>query len=96
MASPGDPAGGSRLTDDVSTGLLATVFPDAMVEAALDACDAREVRIRALPARVVVLFTLVMWLHHGKGYVRVLTVLLDGLRWARKVAVDDTVFDAPS
>jgi len=71
------------LTDDVSIGLLATVFSDAMVEAALDACDAREVRIRALPARVVVLFTIAMWLNYGKGYVRVLTALLDGLRWAR-------------
>ncbi|WNV86696.1 IS4 family transposase [Umezawaea sp. Da 62-37] len=71
------------MIDDVSIGLLATVFPDVMVEAALDDCDAREVRTRALPARVVVLFTLAMWLHHGKGYVRVLTALLDGLRWAR-------------
>jgi Insertion element 4 transposase N-terminal len=35
----------------MSIGLLATVFPDVMVEAALDACDAREVRTRALPLK---------------------------------------------
>lgn len=83
MASLVARAGVSRLTDDVSIGLLATVFSDAVVEAALDECDAREVRTRALPARVVVLFTIAMWLDYGKGYVRVLKALLDGLRWAR-------------
>jgi Transposase DDE domain. len=83
MAGRGAQAGARRLTDDVSIGLLATVFSDVMVEAALDACDAREVRTRALPARVMVLFTIAMWLNHGMGYVRVLIALLDGLRWAR-------------
>src|SRR5438309_10839113 len=72
-----------RLTDEVSIGLLATVFPDERVTAAIDEAGVREQRNRALPARLMVYFALALWLEVGKGYVRVLTGLLTGLRWAR-------------
>lgn len=71
------------LVDEVSIGLLATVFPDERVVAAIEEAGARELRKRALPARLMVYFALALWLDFGKGYVRVLTGLLQGLRWAR-------------
>lgn len=76
-------AGPVRLTDEVSIGLLATVFPDERVVAAIEEAGVREQRNRSLPARLMVYFVLAMWLDFGKGYVRVLTGLLRGLRWAR-------------
>ena len=76
-------AGQVRLADEVSIGLLATVFPDELVVAAIEESGAREQRNRALPARLMVYFALALWLDFGKGYVRVLTGLLTGLRWAR-------------
>lgn len=76
-------AGTVRLADEVSIGLLATVFPDEWVVAAIEEAGVRELRNRALPARLMVYFSLALWLDFGKGYVRVLTGLLSGLRWAR-------------
>jgi hypothetical protein len=67
----------------VSIGLLATVFPDERVVAAIEEAGVKERRNRALPARLMVYFALALWLDFGKGYVRVLTGLLTGLRWAR-------------
>jgi len=72
-----------RLADEVSIGLLATVFPDDRVLAAIEEAGAGELRNRALPARLMVYFALALWLEAGKGYVRVLTGLVTGLRWAR-------------
>jgi hypothetical protein len=63
--------------------LLATVFPDERVVAAIEEAGVKERRNRALPARLMVYFALALWLDFGKGYVRVLTGLLSGLRWAR-------------
>lgn len=72
-----------RLADEVSIGLLATVFPDERVVAAIEEAGVKELRSRALPARLMVYFALALWLDFGKGYVRVLAGLLTGLRWAR-------------
>jgi hypothetical protein len=74
---------GGRLTDDVAIGLLATTFPDEAVRAAVEATGKRELRNRALPARLMVYLAMALWLDFGKGYVRVLRNLLSGLRWAR-------------
>jgi hypothetical protein len=79
----GDGKAAGRLTDEVSIGLLATVFPDEQVVAAIEEAGVVEQRNRALPARLMVYFALALWLDFGKGYVRVLTGLLTGLRWAR-------------
>ncbi len=76
-------AGRVRLADEVSVGLLATVFPDERVIAAIEEAGVTEQRNRALPARLMVYFALALWLDFGKGYVRVLIGLLTGLRWAR-------------
>lgn len=72
-----------RLTDDVSIGLLTTVFPEEAVQAAIDEAGAREERTRSLPAKLMMYLVLALWLEPGKGYVRTLRGLLEGLRWAR-------------
>jgi hypothetical protein len=46
--------GPGRLTDGVSIGLLATVFPDERVVAAIEEAGVKERRNRALPARLMV------------------------------------------
>jgi hypothetical protein len=71
------------LTDEVGVGLLTAEFPPVVVDRVLEATGRREQRVRLLPARLVVYFTLAMWLHFGVGYVRVLERLVEGLRWAR-------------
>jgi hypothetical protein len=50
---------------------------------AIEEAGVKERRNRALPARLMVYFALALWLDFGTGYVRVLTGLLSGLRWAR-------------
>jgi hypothetical protein len=72
-----------RVTDAVSVGLLTMVFPPSLVDEVIDETDAREVRRRALPARLTLYVTLAMWLYVGTGSVRVLRDLLAGLRAAR-------------
>jgi len=68
-----------RLTDDVSIGLLATVFPQEAVEAAVDEAGAREERTRALPSKLMMYLAMALWLEPGKGYVRTLRGLLEAM-----------------
>lgn len=79
----GEGADAARLTDRVTIGLLATVFPEEAVQAAVDAAGAREERTRSLPAKLVAYLAMALWLEPDKGYVRTLRGLLDGLRWSR-------------
>ncbi|MET8183802.1 transposase domain-containing protein [Streptomyces sp. NPDC005336] len=72
-----------RLTDDVSIGLLATVFSEEVVQAAIDGAGACEERVRSLPARLMMYLAMPLWLEPGKGYVRALRGLLEGLGWSR-------------
>jgi hypothetical protein len=53
-------AADNRLPDRVAIGVLTTVFPPALVDEVIDAAQARELRKRSLPARLVVYFTLAM------------------------------------
>lgn len=78
----GDDVSGFRLSDAVSIGLLARVFPRGVVDAAVDRAGVREKRHRRVPARLMVYFVLACWLWSGQGYVRVLRELVAGLAWA--------------
>jgi hypothetical protein len=73
-----------RLPDRVSIGVLAKVFPPALVDAVIDEAGAREQRKRSLPARMTVYVTLAMWLFMGSGYDTVVRQLVEGLRWSRR------------
>jgi hypothetical protein len=58
------------------------------VDAAVDEAGAREQRVRLLPARLMVYFTLALWLFRGRncGYGQVMTKLADGLYHQRRAA----------
>jgi hypothetical protein len=73
-----------RLPDRVSIGVLAKVFPPALVDEVIDEAGAREQRKRSLPARLTVYVTLAMWLFMGSGYDTVVRQLVEGLRWSRR------------
>jgi len=70
--------------------LLAQVFPREVVDAAIGRAGVKELRERALPARLMVYFVIGMWLWSSAGYVRVLKKVTAGLRWA----ADDAERDA--
>ena len=76
------------LPDRISVGVLTRVFTPELVDAAVEEAGARELRRRLLPARLVVYFTLALWLFRGRncGYGQVMTKLADGLYHQRRAA----------
>ena len=82
--------GGEQEPDKGSIGLLAQVFPREVVDAAIGRAGVRELRERALPARLMVYFVIGMWLWSPLGYVRVLKKVTAAVRWA----ADDAQRDA--
>ena len=76
-----------RLTDLVSVGVLAKVFPPEVVDAAVSDCGRVEQRSRLLPARAVAYFAMGMALHADGSYEDVLACMTDGLAWAQRADV---------
>jgi hypothetical protein len=76
------------LPDRISVGVLTSVFTPELVDAAVEEAGAREQRRRLLPARLVVYFTLALWLFRGRncGYGQVMMKLADGLYHQRRAA----------
>lgn len=71
-----------RLPDRVGIGLLTRVFPPRLVDEVIAETGAREQRYRVLPARLMVYFTLALWLFTRCGYGLVLEKLTAGLTWS--------------
>jgi Insertion element 4 transposase N-terminal/Transposase DDE domain len=77
-------AGGEApLVDRIGIGVLTAAYPPDLVDAAVDLCDARELRKRDLPARLTVFYAMAMVLFFDCGYGEVWNKLLTGLSWAR-------------
>jgi hypothetical protein len=76
------------LPDRISVGVLTSVFTPELVDAAVEGAGAREQRRRLLPARLVVYFTLALWLFRPRncGYGQVMVKLADGLYHQRRAA----------
>jgi len=72
---------GSRITDYISLGVVATTFPQAAVEAVLAATGTASRRQRDLPAHVVVYYVIALALYMHASYREVLRCLLEGLQW---------------
>ena len=72
--------GGPRLSDPLSIGVLAHVFPRPAVRAALAACGRTSQRRRDLPAEVMVYFVLALGLFRSVSTREVLRCLAEGLR----------------
>jgi len=64
----------------LSLGAMLEVVPVWMVDEAVTACGRLQERVRALPSRATVYFTLVLWLRPGEGYAEVLRTLFAQLR----------------
>ena len=73
--------GGPRLSDHLSIGILAHVFPRSAVRASLAACGRTSRRRRDLPAEVMVYFVLALGLFRSVSTREVLRCLAEGLRW---------------
>lgn len=72
-----------RLTDRISLGVLADVFPRDLIEEVLSQTGRREQRSRLLPAHVVVRFCQAMCLFYGDDYEEVMRKLVGALQSMR-------------
>ena len=66
----------SRLPQRVALGVLLRSFPPVQVDRVLDAAERREQRQRLLPARLMVYFTLGMWIFKALPYELILAEIL--------------------
>lgn len=72
-----------RLPGRVAVGVLTRVFPPALVDEVVAAAKVGERRIRILPARLVVYYTLAMIVFFQSSYPQVWVKLIGGLDWAK-------------
>ena len=72
---------GTRITDYISLGVLATTFPLSEVKAVLATQKKTSRRQRELPAHVVVYYVIALALFMQVSYREVLRCLLEGLAW---------------
>jgi len=79
-APAGLPAG-IRLSDHISLGVIAGMFPLDQVREVLAETGKASERERDLPAQVMVYYTIALALYMGAGTREVLRCLLEGLRW---------------
>ena len=80
-----------RISDYISMGMLARLFPRDKVEQVLEQTGRASQRERALPARVMVYYVIALGLYMGVSCREVLRCLVEGVRWlggaARPTAV---------
>lgn len=74
-------AGGSRISDYISLGVIAKVFPREKVLECLAACGVPTKRHRDLPNHVVVYYVIAMTLFMSVSCREVLRILLEGIGW---------------
>ena len=65
--------------DRLGLGAVPEFLPPRLVDEVIEECGCREVRRRALPARVTLYFVLALWFCPGAGYGEVLRVLFKQL-----------------
>ena len=75
--------GGSRVSDFITLGVVARMFPADRVEAILQATGKASQRQRELPAHVVVYYVIALALFSQASCSEVLRCLLEGIRWLR-------------
>jgi hypothetical protein len=91
---------GSRITDYISLGVVAKVFPRPLIEGVLARTGKASARQRDLPAHVVVYYVIALALFMQASYREVLRVLLEGVQWLSdqdvepKVAVRSSISQA--
>ena len=73
--------GGPRLSDYLSIGVLAQVYPIGAVRKALASCGRASLRQRALPAEAMMYYVVALGLFRSVSAREVLRCLMEGLRW---------------
>ena len=73
--------GGPRLSDYLSIGVIAQVYPIAAVREALASCSRGSRRRRDLPAEAMMYYVVALGLFRSVSAREVLRCLLEGLRW---------------
>ena len=83
-----------RLTDRIAIGVLARLITRDLVDEVLAECGRTEQRVRLLPARVVVYYTMALTLFFSDGYEEVMRRLVGSLRlmgsWRQSWVVPST------
>lgn len=72
---------GPRITDYISLGVIASVFPRSVIDDVLAQTGKASQRSRELPAHVVVYYVVAMALYMQASYREVLRCLLEGVEW---------------
>jgi len=72
---------GSRITDYISLGVVAKIFPLDKIHTVLVATGKESVRQRDLPAQVTVYYVIALALYMQSSYREVLRCLLEGIQW---------------
>src|ERR1700693_1309322 len=72
---------GSRISDYISLGVIATFFPVEKIHDVLKQTNRSSVRERDLPAHVVVYYVIALALYMRSSYREVLRCLLEGVQW---------------
>jgi hypothetical protein len=80
------PANDHRLSDHLSWGLLAKVFPPELVDQAVLDSDRVQQRKRLLPARIVVYYVMGLALFSRSSYEEVMQMLVEGQSWSSGVS----------
>ena len=81
----------TRISDYITLGAIARMFPAERVEAALRATGKESQRQRDLPAHVVVYYVIALALFNQVSSREVLRCLLEGMRWLRGFDADPKV-----
>jgi hypothetical protein len=72
---------GSRITDYISLGVIASFFPLKKIHEILEQTNRTSIRHRDLPAHVVVYYVIALALYMRSSYREVLRCLLEGVKW---------------
>src|SRR6202035_1816913 len=72
---------GSRVTDYISLGVIATFFPIEKIREVLKETNRASVRERDLPAHVVIYYVIALALYMRSSYREVMRCLLEGVQW---------------
>jgi Insertion element 4 transposase N-terminal/Transposase DDE domain len=72
---------GSRITDYISLGVIASFFPLEKIREILEQTNRTSIRERELPAHVMVYYVIALALYMRSSYREVLRCLLEGVKW---------------
>jgi hypothetical protein len=84
-------SGGARLTDYLSTSLLARIYPASLISELLDTHQCNSQRERSFPASAVVYYCMALSLYPEAAYADVFDVVAQGLAWRNHGAAPHSI-----